>query len=264
MIDAWRKQNFGKRKKPKFMKRMAEWDIDNRSTLSSAKFKETIHALVLPDNCSEDNLMLPDIFDKLKSSNPHLVMTQFDKKIVYALAVEAQASTGTAKVICGKTVKADVELRIRHGASLLLRNVEWAVSDQQAEHVLIGRPVLEGLGLDTKKNLEAASDKHNGIVNVPEILPKGKDLKGGTLAKITRDDGIFHGRNGDDGFADDDDIYIDLGEDSNEKLHNTLAARIKKTKENGLSEKGAKQLRHMVFEFQDISGSFGKVAASKS
>ena len=149
-------------------------------------------------------------------------------------------------------MKADVELRIRHGASLLLRNVEWAVSDQLAEHVLIGRPVLEGLGLDTKTILEAASDKHNGIVNIPEILTKGKDLKNGTLAKIMRDDGIFHSQNGDDGFADDDDIYIDLGEDTKEEFQNSLAARIKEAQENGLSEKSAKQRRDLVFEFHDI------------
>ena len=61
---------------------MAAEDIDNHSTLFTAKFNETIHALVLADNCSDDNLMPPDIFDKLKACNPRVVVTHLDKPIV--------------------------------------------------------------------------------------------------------------------------------------------------------------------------------------
>ena len=44
------------------------------------------------------------------------------------MAVDAKTATGTAKVVCDRIVTADVELHIRHGTMLLLRNVEWAVS----------------------------------------------------------------------------------------------------------------------------------------
>lgn len=43
------------------------------------------------------------------------------------MAFDAQSTSEVARVVCSKLVTTDVELRIRHGTNLLLRNVEWAV-----------------------------------------------------------------------------------------------------------------------------------------
>jgi len=139
----------------------------------------------------------------------------------YSLAVDARTESGIAKVTCRKTVRADVELRIRHGTTLLLRDVVWVVSEQHAQHVLISRPLLEGLRLDTRKILEDAVDKHNGIVNFPDLLVQEASRKG-TLAKLMMDNSIFHSAVAEDGVQDDDDIYIDLGEDTEQELNEAL------------------------------------------
>lgn len=72
--------------------------------------------------------------------------------------------------------------------------------------MLIRRPRLEALGVDTKAILEAAFDKHNGIVNVPDLLPNQFNPKPRTLQKCPRDSGVFHGDSGYDEYESDDGI----------------------------------------------------------
>ena len=153
----------------------------NHSTLFKAIFAQSIEALVLVDYCTDENLMPPAIFQLLEKSNSDFNIRYLDTPIEYSMATDAQGISGVVKVVCSKLVTTDVKLRIRHGTNLLLRNVEWAVCEQQAKHVLIGCPLLEALGLDTAGILEAACDKPNSIVNVPEILPHDRNYKSADL-----------------------------------------------------------------------------------
>ncbi|CAN8069121.1 unnamed protein product [Agarophyton chilense] len=214
LIQEWRQEHGRKRKKHDRggMRTMADDADMSNSTLFSAKFHDSLEVMVLADNGTDDNLMPPAVLKKLLLAKSNLKVTLLDMPLEYGMAVEAESAGPAAKVICDKIAHADVELRIRHGTNLLLRNVEWAVSKQNAKHVLIGRPLLEALGLVTKTILEAASNKHNGIVNVPDILPQQFSSKEGTLAKFIRD-GVYHYQHGDDGYNDDEEIYIGLGED---------------------------------------------------
>lgn len=252
LLDEYRKSQGGRReKRDKNMGRMGT-DESSHPTLFSAKFSETVEVLVLVDNGADDNLMPPGIFERLLKDDPKLSVTALAEPIEYSMAVDAHGRDGIAKVVCDRTVRADVQLKIRHGSTLLLRNVEWAVSKQKARHVLIGRPLLEALGLDMKNILEAACDKNNGIINVPDILPSQINPKPGTLAKFIRDSGVFHSQHGDDGFHDDDDIYIDLGEDKPGEAKAMLSERVKDAVEAGLSPKGQVQLENLLTEFEDI------------
>lgn len=248
LLETYWKENGGKR--PKKMGRMGCSTED--PTLFTATFADTIEALVLADNGSDDNLLPPDMLKKLLQCKPDLKVTLLDNPIEYSMAVDAQTKSGVAKVVCDRTVKADVHLRIRHGSTLLLRNVEWAVSKQDAKHVLIGRPLLEALGLDMKNILEAACDRNNGIINVPDILPDQITPKPGTLAKFIRDSGVFHCQNGDDGYDEDESIYIDLGEDKPGEVEDMLGKRVEESAAAGLSTSGQEDLKTLLMEFEDI------------
>lgn len=125
-------------------------------------------------------------------------------------------------------------------------------SRQAAQHVLIGRPLLEALGLDTKGILEAVCNRQNGIVNVPDILPNQEEPTEGTLAKFIHDSGIFHSHNGDKGCADDDDIYIDLGEDTQGEVKASLKERRAEAGSNGASAKGQAELGKLLEEYEDV------------
>ncbi len=64
----------------------------------------------------------------------------------------------------------DVELKIRHGKSLLLRNAIWKITKQETSDILLGRPTLDALGLKTKEILAAACDRFNGTIDISKAL----------------------------------------------------------------------------------------------
>ena len=200
LLEAWRAENGikPKKKRGKGMRNMALEESGNQSTLFRAKFAESIEANVLAVYCADDKLMPSDIFQRLQAYSPRMNVELLSDPLEYNMAVDAKTATGTAKVVCDRIVTADAELHIRRGTTLLLRNVEWAMSKHAAQNVLIGRPLLEALGMDTRAVLEATCEKHSGIVNVPSILYHKIDPKDGTLAKFTRDKGMFHSQHGDD------------------------------------------------------------------
>ncbi len=177
----------------------------------SVKIGSTVEAVAMADPGSCANLMPPAVLEQLEN-RPNCVVQKLSNPIVYNMAVDAELANGKrAVVVCRRTVVCDVELRIRHGSTLTLRNVRWVIPDQHAEHVLLGRQLLEALGLNTKEVLQAACDKHHGIVNMDDIL-QDQEPKVGTLAKLLDDRGLFHSDGGEEDYdgADEDDIYIDL------------------------------------------------------
>ena len=152
-------REFLENKGGKKMSKLESPAIENHSTLFSATFYETVEAVVLADPGSDDNLMLPRVFRKILLANKDAKVENLAQPIKFSMAVNASGPDGTnAYVTCRKSVHADANLRIRHGSSLMLRNVRWVVSDQVADqvadHVLLGGPLLEALGLNTKNILQ--------------------------------------------------------------------------------------------------------------
>ena len=62
-----------------------------------------------------------------------------------------------AKYIVADSVEDITDKYIR--PSLLPRNVEWKISDQDTEFVILGRPALETLGINTRDILGEVCDK---------------------------------------------------------------------------------------------------------
>lgn len=110
----------------------------------------------------------------------------------------------------------NTELHIRHGTALTLRNVRWLVTDQTVGEPLLGRPVLEELGLNTRNTLAAAAEKYSGVVDMHGILYNKQEPKG-KVAHIL--EGVYQYEGGaDDADLDDNDGWLDLGrEDPFEK-----------------------------------------------
>ena len=48
--------------------------------------------------------------------------------------------------------------------------MRWLVSDQKVDETLIGRPVLEALGLNMQAILAAAADKHSRKIDVSTLF----------------------------------------------------------------------------------------------
>lgn len=56
---------------------------------------------------------------------------------------------GGSKLVCKTIVSVDMQLHIRHGSSLMLRNLKLLGTEQRARDLLLDRPILEALGHNT-------------------------------------------------------------------------------------------------------------------
>lgn len=66
------------------------------------------------------------------------------------------------ELVCKKEAVKDKELHIRHGSSTLLRNASWFITGQHLENTLLDRPIQQGLGLNSRALLEAATGRITG------------------------------------------------------------------------------------------------------
>lgn len=78
---------------------------------------------------------------------------------------------GIVKAGCDITVTKDAEFTVRHFSTRFIPKERWLFRYHPTELVRIGRTIPEALGLNTRSILEVASDRHKGILNIPEIRP---------------------------------------------------------------------------------------------
>lgn len=73
---------------------------------------------------------------------------------------------GDPWLTCVQSAKLDVFLQIRHGASIILRNMNWMVTEEDLKALIIGRRVLEFAGCENKDTLLAVHDKLEDDIDV--------------------------------------------------------------------------------------------------
>lgn len=66
-------------------------------------------------------------------------------------------------------------MKIGHGSSLILRNVEWKVAKKDISVLIIGRGVSESLGCSNWEMLMGACDKYGEYNDVSQRLAKDSD-----------------------------------------------------------------------------------------
>lgn len=87
------------------------------------------------------------------------------------------------------------ELHIRHGPALEMHGMRCIVTDHIVRNPLLGRPILETLGLNTRDIMVAAPEKYSGVVDVHDLLNPKHELKGKD-ARIL--EGLLHSSCGSD------------------------------------------------------------------
>lgn len=155
-----------------------------------------------------------------------------------------------ASLTCSKIVTVDTKLHIRHGTALTLRGVRWLVTDQAVGDPLLGRPVLEALGLNTRNILAAAAEKHSGEVSVSALF-SSETSSCGEVSRILEGVLLADGR-GDDADLDDDDGWLDMGPESSSEKKSVLDGKVKEASDNGMSNEGIKVLRNLLCAFDDV------------
>lgn len=156
--------------------------------------------------------------------------------------------------MCKKEAVIDADLKIRHGSSLLLRNVSWLVTDQQVETPLLGRPIQEALGLNTRQLLESAADSFAGSFDAKQMLAslirKGDDR----VSRITK--GISHFEGGREQVKNDAIIqeWCAIGQETDTEWETELAHRLTQAKSKGLSRPRCDRLEKLLRQNRNVVG----------
>ena len=218
-----------------------------------------VEAVANADNGSDANIIPPNILKQIQQSCPSLKVRKLSGPVQYGTIVK-----NGPKVTCRSQVRCEILLHIRHGSTLALRNMEWMVCDEEAEHVVIGERVLCALGLNNQKLLEAASDRHGNSIDVPKLVEaaltdeKLQNRGAGTvqsLMDITRSQigSTYHcDAHGEEDHLEESDVYVDLGDDPVEELRSELAKRVEEARQNGISERGAARLSDLLNKYESV------------
>lgn len=220
--------------------RLGSEKVNGHSALFHASFENgSVEAVVLTDQGSDTNLISKTLLNKLQEAGARLSVSNLTSPHIYS------GVGGNGKVTCKQSLKADVLLKIRHATSLLLRNVEWRVGDHNDDHAIIGRPLLESIGCDNRALLAASCDRFGGVIDVDVVLKD--EISGGNSISILSYEGTYHSGGGqeNDGLNGDD-VYIDIGEDSEQDIRSVLNEKVEEAKDAGMSAEGVKELRQLL------------------
>ena len=221
------------------------------SVVFTATFGECHRATICADTCSDDNILDQHMLLEFKKAGVEHSVEDLPRPRTFNMA--AKLSDGkSAALTCKQIVTVDTELHIRHGSALTLRGVRWLVTDQTVGDPLMGRPLLEVLGLNTRDILAAAAEKHSGAVDVstlfataPEHSPSGK------VARIL--EGVYHADGGaDDADLDEDDGWLDMGPEDPSEKEEVLKRKVKEAHAKGMTDKGRRELEKLLREFGDV------------
>ncbi len=98
-----------------------------------------------------------------------------------------------------------------HKTAVTLRGIRWLVSDQKVGEPLLGRRLLEALGLNTVNVLAAAVEKNSGSVDVSNLFGTNTDVaQKGRISCVF--EGVCHSGGGAvDTDLDDNNGWLDFG-----------------------------------------------------
>lgn len=239
------KQRLKDKKKGKVHRLNAE-KIDCHSALFSGTFANgAVECEVLADQGSDTNLLSGKVWKLMKEAG-------YKSKVTHLVPPQVFNSVTNGEIVCHIKVEADVHLRIRHGSALVLRNVVWRVSGDNADDVIIGRPLLDGLGINNENMLAAACDRHNGVIDTSEMNQELNAQKDEKICSLI-EEAVYHSAGGTDcDGLEEEDVYIDIGDDIEDDLVKELEARVHEARDKGLSERGANRLREILFKHKPI------------
>ncbi len=117
---------------------------------------------------------------------------------------------------------------------------------------LLGRPLLEALGLNTRNILAAAAEKLSGAVDVSTLLGTNPEVyQDRRISRVL--EGVYHADGGsDDADLDDNDGWLDLGPEDRAEKEIVLKQKLSEARAKGISAKGETSLEELFREYDDV------------
>lgn len=202
------------------------------SVIFNATLDDKVRTTVCADICSAVTLMNAKMLVKIQKASTNIKVEKLPTQKTFNMV--ARNSDGSRTTIsCGKAVTLDTDLHIRHGSALILRSLRWLVTPKAVQEPLLGRPVLESLGLDCHKVLAAVVDRHGGAIDVSTLVGNESDFSPGCIGRVL--DGFFFSDGGaDDTDLDEDDGWLDLGPEDSVKKERVLKSKLQEAKDHGI------------------------------
>ena len=238
---------------------MCENSFPPKNVFDSSFCEGAVKCKVKADQGSDINLVPPSVLRDILKHDDSVLVEELRNPRSYGTVVK-----GGQQVTCNKKFRTTIYIQVRHGSDLVLRGVEWLVSEQETEYVLLGEPVLRALGLDNEELLAAVCDRHGGVVCVPELIEKLKEDKNiqnsdsgevkSLINAMTKTFGTtFHSDCGtEEDMLEDSDVYVDVGEDSPEELGMALSERLSEARKSGLSDLGSQKLKSIIDKHKQV------------
>ena len=123
----------------KAVRTSAQSDKSLDSTLFRACFADKVEETVCADIGSDINLLPPAVLHYLEQNGAKMTVVKLPKLRSFGLADEKNPDGQNVSVQCEKMVTLYVQLFIRNGTSLWLRNITCYFSTQHATTPLLGR-----------------------------------------------------------------------------------------------------------------------------
>ena len=176
------------------------------------------------------------------------------------------AAADGPKVQVKSEIRANIELGVRHGARLLIRDVYWKLSEEEMDYNVIVNVILKAMGIDNNVLIGTVMDRKNLVVNAQQPLSheEGGDHKEAAASVASgviyillntkyQETGTLHCEGGlEDEKVENSDVYIALGEDASGEVNRALAAAVEEAKRNRLSQNGASRLVGLLNEYKNV------------
>lgn len=145
-------------------------------------------------------------------------------------------------------------LRISLGTRLILQNLVWKVAHKNIITPAVKRSVLESLPCDSKEMLMAARDKCGGDIEVKGRLKRDRNKMNlsGKVAVLFKESLFYSGVMIEDNGLQDDNLYADLGEDSQQDVDREPVKRVNEAVSNESSKNGVKYLKFSIAQHKAI------------
>lgn len=122
------------------------------------------------------------------SAGSKLMVEDVKPPLRFNLAVESKDGTLTS-ILFDKADTMDIDIHVRHGTALKVRNTRSLVSAQRVPAPLLGRPLLEYLGLNTAELLATATDKSVGVIDARYLSRIDRNIGTGRISRVLH--GVF-------------------------------------------------------------------------
>jgi RNase H-like domain found in reverse transcriptase/Reverse transcriptase (RNA-dependent DNA polymerase)/Integrase core domain/Integrase zinc binding domain len=147
--------------------------------------ESVLHTIALPDSGADSNVIPRSIIRQLEALGTFVPIRSLQKPVQIQLALHGPGCTAQVT----QQAQLTMDLLLVAGP-LRLRRCNWLIVEQEMDEVLIGRPLLEALGLNACEHLASVRDEYQNLdCSSISLGPTGGKLTRVLLQQLPEDSG---------------------------------------------------------------------------